>query len=111
MFCNWDKPEQAPPYDLAIRNGSMVHARNQHDQKWSRSSHVLPSITCGIWFHGSYSNKREQKRQNSSHANPPTVLLNNGSIVHNQAITNKNSYDHFMCRPPYSFARDWFHGS
>ena len=49
----WGEPERALLYDLAIRNGSMVHARNQHDQKRTRSSHVPPSITYGIWFHGS----------------------------------------------------------
>ena len=53
MSLNWGEPERAPPYDLAIRNGSMVHARNRHDQKQSRLSHMPPSITCGIWFHGS----------------------------------------------------------
>ena len=26
---------------------------------------------------------------------PPTVLLENGSMVHNQTIMNKNGYDHF----------------
>ena len=49
----WGEPERAPSYDLAVRNGSMVHARNQRDQKRSQSSHVPPSISCGIWFHGS----------------------------------------------------------
>ena len=32
---------------LVIRDGCMVHVRNQHEQKRKQSSHVLPSITCG----------------------------------------------------------------
>ena len=31
---------------------------------------------------------------------PPTVLLNNGFMVHNQTITNKNGNNHLTCRPP-----------
>ena len=44
-------------------------------------------------------------------ADPPTVLLENGSMVYNQGNTNRNGNNHLTCRPPYSFAREWFHGS
>ena len=33
---------------------------------------------------------------------PPTVLLDNGSMVHNQTNSNGNNNDHLMCRPPYT---------
>ena len=49
-----------------------------------------------IWFHGSQSNKCEQKLRSTSRADPPTVLLNNSSMVHNQANMNRNS--HLTCR-------------
>ena len=50
---DWGEPERAPPYGLAIRDGSMIHARNQHEKTRDRSSHVPPAIMCGQWFHGS----------------------------------------------------------
>ena len=35
-LCNiyWGKHEQAPPYDLAIRDDFMVHLQSQHEEKW-----------------------------------------------------------------------------
>ena len=50
---NWGEPERAPHDDLAIRDGSMVHERNQHEQKRTRCVSRAPAITSGLWFHGS----------------------------------------------------------
>ena len=38
---------------MVITDGSIVYAQNQHEQKWRRLWHVLPSITNEQWFHDS----------------------------------------------------------
>ena len=47
-------------------------------------------------------NQTNANRNGETHprADPPTVLLNNCSMVHNQANTNENGNNHLMCRPP-----------
>ena len=41
----------------------------------------------------------------------PYSLLENGSMVHNQTNMNGNGNDHLTCRPTDSFVGEWFHGS
>ena len=69
----WGEPEQAPPYYFAIRNSSMVHVRNQHNQclhpvrhseeppllqadldsifQWSKTSHLTFNESKCIHLH------------------------------------------------------------
>ena len=44
----WGKPERVPHYDLTIRNGSMVYAQNQCDQKDRNGDnhHIDPHTVC-----------------------------------------------------------------
>ena len=76
LFNNWGEPERAPPYDLAIKNDSMIHAQKQHDQKRSQSSHVPPFMynlwNMVPWF---IIKQTQTETAKSSRANPPTVLL------------------------------------
>ena len=52
-YHNWGEPERAPHDDLAIRDGSMVHERNQHEQKRTRYMSRAHALTSQQWFHGS----------------------------------------------------------
>ena len=75
-------------------------------------------ITCRpptvLLNNGSMVHNQANTNENSNDhlmCRPPTVLLENGSMVHNQANTDENGNDHLTYRPPYSFAGEWFHGS
>ena len=74
---------------LMIPYNFIVHAQNQHDQKQRQLVHMPPSITCGIWFHGSY-NQMNVNRNGEIYVSTPTVLLENGSMVPNQTNADRN---------------------
>ena len=69
------------PYHT-IRDDSMVHGENQHEEKRKQLSHVSPSITCGQYFHGFHNQTQTKTINDHCVPTPPTVLLENGSMVH-----------------------------
>ena len=56
-----------------IRDGSLIHGENQHEEKRKQLSHVSPSITCGQYFRGFHNQTNTNKMVNDYRV--PTPLL------------------------------------